>query len=339
MKHVRISADLEGIGGRFEKSPDNFFVEELPLYLPQGEGEHLYVTFEKVGWNTRAVVKRASEIFSVPEREVGYAGLKDRHATTVQTISIPRTSPLEVGKLQADGIRVLEARLHGNKLRTGHLAGNRFRVIVRDTQADPSALLARLESAGLPNFYGDQRFGEGHNNVAHGLRVLRKGPRAAGSKWKARFLLSALQSELFNHYLTTRMIEGAFSTVLVGDVLQKVDSGGIFVSEEPETDQPRFDAFEVSITGPIFGAAMRSAAPETVPAGWEAAALESLELTLDAFARSKKLAPGTRRKLRARVTDTGWERRGDDLELRFTLPPGTYATVLIDELIGATTEE
>jgi tRNA pseudouridine13 synthase len=129
------------------------------------------------------------------------------------------------------------------------------------------------------------------------------------------------------------MERGAHGAVRAGDVLTKVDSGGIFVCREPEVDQARHDRFEVSITGPIFGPEMRRAEGE--PAAWEEAVLAEAGLGIEDFGRMGRIAPGTRRALRAPVREASAEREGEDLIVRFTLPPGSYGTVLLGEVVKA----
>ena len=329
--------DLPGSGGVFTPGPLDFRVEEVPLYEPCGEGEHLYVRFEKVGLTTREVIKRAAAVLDAPEREIGYAGLKDKNATTVQTISVPRVDAAAVSRLEMEGLRVLSALRHKNKLKTGHLAGNVFQCRLRD--APPEALaraqatLAALSAHGLPNFYGSQRFGRRGDNAQQAIGVLRKGPRAAGSKWRARFLVSALQSELFNACLDRRMDEGTFARVQSGDVMVKNVSGGPFVCDSPDDDQPRYDSWEISITGPIVGPKMRRPTDGSYAAALEDAVLADAGLSLDDFRRVRKMAPGTRRPLRARVEDASAElEEAGDLVIRFRLPPGSYATILVAEV-------
>lgn len=334
---VRLTADLPGCGGTFRPGSDDFEVEEIPLYEASGEGEHLYLTIEKVGLGTRDVVRRAVRVFGVDEAEVGYAGLKDKHARTVQTISVRGVSERDARRLEGDGVVVRAVRRHRNKLRVGHLRGNRFRVRIRGVEPGGGerarAVLEALARAGLPNFFGEQRFGRGQSNAEAGREVLRRGPRAAGSKWKAKLFVSALQAELFNAYLEGRMARGAFGEVRAGDLLVKVASGGLFECQEPRVDQARHDRFEVSITGPMFGHSMRT--PGGEPGAWEAEVLARAGLAPADFERAGRIAEGTRRPLRASVAGTGVERVGDDVWLSFELPPGAYATVLVAEVLGA----
>ena len=129
-----LTADLPGTGGLIKETPEDFFVEELPLYLPCGEGEHLYLTVEKKGLTTFELLQRLAGALGVRERDFGYAGLKDARATTRQTVSVPGVSAEQALALTIPGVRILAAKRHRNKLRTGHLAGNRFAIRIREVQ-------------------------------------------------------------------------------------------------------------------------------------------------------------------------------------------------------------
>ena len=160
-----LTSDLPGTGGTLRNRPEDFFVQEVPLYEPSGEGEHLYVEIQKVGLTTREAVNRVATALELSPKDIGVAGLKDRHAVTRQTLSLWKKGLTEEQAMTTpiEGVQVLWADWHANKLKTGHLAGNRFAIKIRDV--DPTAvlklrpLLDRLEKEGLPNYYGEQRFG------------------------------------------------------------------------------------------------------------------------------------------------------------------------------------
>ena len=328
---------LPGPGGTFRESPTDFHVEELPLYEASGEGHHLYVTFEKVGLTTRDVVERIVRELGVPEAEVGYAGLKDKHATTRQTVSICAPQDLPLERLEGEDLRILAVNRHRNKLRVGHLRGNRFRAVIRDADADADAraraILDVLAAHGLPNAYGRQRFGARGDNAVVGMRLVLGTHRARVGRWKLKLLVSAFQSALFNHALADRMARGDLDRVHAGDVMVKVSGSAPFNCAEPEVDQARYEQREIAITGPIFGGKMPAPTPGSAPAAWEAAVLERCGVAPDAFARAGKLAPGTRRALCIPVGDPEVSAADEGLALAFTLEAGAYATVLIDEVV------
>lgn len=154
-----------GVGGAIKQSIEDFVVTEVPLYRPADRGEHTYFEIEKSDLPTLEAVERIARVLGVPARDVGFAGLKDRRAITRQVLSIAGVPPERILALRLSQIRVLWARLHENKLRVGHLLGNRFRIRVRDcliterTRRDLAAIVSTIEREGLPNFYGPQRFG------------------------------------------------------------------------------------------------------------------------------------------------------------------------------------
>ncbi|MBJ6752499.1 tRNA pseudouridine(13) synthase TruD [Geomonas sp. Red421] len=178
-----LTAEVPGIGGTMKNTPDDFIVEEIPAYLPGGQGEHCYVAIEKRGIATLEAVRRLAKALGVQERDIGYAGMKDAVGITRQTVSIPRVAPDKVRTLDIPGIKVLSAVLHGNKLRLGHLKGNRFEIRVRDVApgalAQAEAVLAVLSSRGVPNRFGAQRYGVQGNTHDIGAAMLRRDFRAA----------------------------------------------------------------------------------------------------------------------------------------------------------------
>ena len=163
-----LTADLPGTGGIMKETPEDFLVAEIPLYLPCGEGEHTFAEIEKRGITTFEALRRVAKALDVAERDLGYAGMKDARGVTRQTFSIPRVAPERVLALELPGIRVLSAVLHKNKLKLGHLRGNRFslrlREVATDAEAKASAVLAVLARRGVPNYFGEQRFGRRGDN-------------------------------------------------------------------------------------------------------------------------------------------------------------------------------
>lgn len=332
-----VTADLPGTGGIAKVVPEDFRVDEIPAYLPSGAGEHLFVRVEKRGRNTREVVQELARRLGVSERGAGVAGQKDRHALTTQWISFAGARPERALGLEGEGFRVLEAALHGNKLRTGHLRGNRFEVRLRGTGPDglqrARAIADALAVRGFANFYGPQRFGRFGDNAEVG-RLLLQGAddprvRRVRDRTQRRFLVSAFQSEIFNRVLAARIAEGTWATPLPGDVLQKLPAGGMFVCEEPAVDGPRVASFELSITGPMPGRKARLA-PRGAPAALEERMLAESGVTWEQLARSPD-AEGARRPLRLPVAiDVRADEEG--LVAAFELPPGAYATMVLREI-------
>ena len=338
-----LTADLPGTGGRIKQAPEDFEVEEIPAYQPSGEGGFLYLWVEKRDMGADYFVRQVARRLDLAVGDVGTAGLKDRHAITRQMVSVPDRAADRVDQLNGDGLRLLHVGRHGNKLRPGHLHGNRFRVLVRDVRPDAAArlpaLLDRLREHGLPNVYGPQRFGRDGETARLGLSLLRGEPPAtaaglrqprASYKFLRKLALSAAQSVLFNRYLARRMADGLFRRVLPGDVMAKRPFGGLFVAAELAVEQARFDARQTVTTGPIFGRKMFAAAGEA--AVREAAVLEEAALAPAAFTGFGKLLQGTRRPNLVYLDDLAAALDTDGLRLTFTLPAGTYATVLLREI-------
>ena len=176
-----LTADLPGISGRIKSQPEDFVVEEIPLYAPSGEGQHVYALIEKRGLSTFAAIRSIARALKIPPGNIGSAGLKDAHAVTRQTLSINLVSPEAVAALEVPNIKILKVDRHRNKLKTGHLAGNRF--IIRVRQVEPAAqaaaqtILDQLSEKGVPNYFGRQRFGVRHNTDRIGEAMLRDNPK------------------------------------------------------------------------------------------------------------------------------------------------------------------
>ncbi len=332
-----LTAALPGTGGALRTVPEDFVVDEVPAYPPSGAGDHVFVRVEKRGLTTAQAVQRISRTLGVNERDVGVAGTKDRHAVTRQWLSLPPpVTPEQAMALGVaiDDVRVLEASRHGHKLRTGHVRANRFvlrvRGVVPDAEARARAILEVLaRPPGAPNFYGEQRFGREGDNAARGRELLAGGKPPRDRKL-ARLLVSALQSELFNAWLTARMTDGLYARVLAGDVLHKV-GGGMFTCEDAATDEPRLLAGEVIVTGPMFGDKRRAAAGDA--GAREDAILAAAGLARDSFASVRAIAEGTRRDASVQVGEPSVTADGETLEVAFTLPGGAYATTVMREVM------
>lgn len=389
---------LPGIEGRFKERPEDFVVEEVPLYEPCGEGEHLYVWIEKQGLTTEEAIRRLARACELKPRDIGAAGLKDRRAITRQWLSLSRAPQSEpkLARLQDPALKILEIRRHRNKLKKGHLKGNRFRIRIR--QAGPEAagraraILSVLEAEGLANAFGRQRFGVEDSNPELGKRMLQgppesfldlllggpvepvgpgriqesrrlyraedyKGALAAlpGAPSAERsalrslvekpgdpsraivaiprrqrlFFASALQSALFNAYLDgRRRLDPA---PLPGEVVFLHDRGASFLVEDPAAEKERWQSFELSPSGPIFGPQLlRPTRPELL--GLEDQILEEAGLSLEDFAGPLGLR-GQRRALRIPLRGVEVIDDEDDVQLSFELPKGAYATAVVEELL------
>jgi tRNA pseudouridine13 synthase len=318
--------------------PEDFIVVEEPMYLASGEGDHTFLYVEKRGRTTEQVARELARAAHVSPRDVGYAGRKDRHALTRQWFSLEGLEPEHALDFDLPGVKVLEARRHAHKLKTGHLRGNRFDITLRrDGECEIESIRMRadeLERRGMPNRYGEQRFGRTGDNALQARRLLEGGPPPRDRR-AARFLISAFQSEVFNAVLDERA--DTFDRVELGDLARVEESGGLFWVDDLERELPRAEAFEISATGPIFGKKMRA------PVG-EVARLE--RKVFDRFGLPAELANlslprgirarGSRRPLRVRPAELEVTplAQGGGLRVQCGLPSGAYVTILLELLVG-----
>ncbi|HEY0821767.1 MAG TPA: tRNA pseudouridine(13) synthase TruD, partial [Rhizobacter sp.] len=312
-----------GASATLKRLNEDFRVTELPLQLPSGEGEHLWLDIEKNGANTAFVAQQLAAATGVQERDVGYAGLKDRYAITRQWFSIYlphgkgegtwKGETPDLTRLQHAEFKVLSQSRHVKKLRPGDLQGNRFRIVLRDVTGDRGAIDANLEavaSHGVPNYFGAQRFGHDGGNVQQGRAMLARELRVRDPKKKGLYL-SAVRSFVFNEVLALRIQQGLWGQTLPGDVMD-------------EAGRP---------TGPLWG---RGRVTSTDQA-------QALEMSV--AERHAALCDGLehagleqeRRALVASPADMSWEwPQADQLVLTFSLAAGNYATSVLNEILRTT---
>lgn len=331
------------LSARIRSAPEDFRVEELPSFAASGSGEHLLLTVEKRGMNTAFAAKRLAQWAGVGEVAIGYAGLKDRHAATVQRFSVhlPKRVAPDLAALESDDLRVLEHHWHAKKLPRGALAGNRFVLALReidaqgeDARAAIESRLRRIAAEGVPNYFGEQRFGRDGDNVANALAMF-AGRRVR--REQRSLLLSAARSELFNRVLAARVRDGSWAGLrdgagLDGEVWSLAGSRSVF---GPEPWSPalaeRLAGFDIHPSGPLWGRGeLRStgaarALELTALEGEQAAALRA---ALEAAGLDQE-----RRALRLRPEQMQWRWLDERaLEVGFVLPAGAYATVVLAEL-------
>ena len=318
---------------RIKLNPADFVVEEVALYAPTGEGAFTLARVRKEGVTTEEVARRWSRRLGIESSQVGFAGRKDRRSISDQWLSVPGWWPDLGDQVDDDRVEVLEVARSHHRLRPGDLEANRFRVVIRDLAPGEAAeaveRLATLRNRGLVNRFGVQRFGKDAGNAEAGRRVL-EGELRQGSSRQRRFLVSAFQAELFNRFIERRPVPP--HTLMLGDLAILHSNGRQRRIADPIADQAFADRLELSPTGPIYGAKMRS--PSGAPGQlerelWAEQALP--EWTRPRLPRN--LVPsGARRPLRVPIEELGYELHEEGLEVRFRLPPGSYATVLIDSL-------
>jgi len=322
--------------GVIRREPADFRVTEIPLVEPAGQGNHLWLEIEKTGANTDWVAGRLARAAGVHPREVGFAGMKDRHAVTRQwfSVGLQEAARPDWQDWSVDGVTVLQARRHSRKLQRGALRGNRFRLLVRDLDGAGGELEARLRSVadhGVPNYFGPQRFGHDGRNVTRALHWLEHGGRIR--KPTRGIYLSALRSLLFNRVLSARVAERSWDRLLDGEIAQLDGSRALFDCALPdETLRNRCAEHDIHPTGPLPGRGGKR--PARAAADCEARALADAGAVVEALERAGLEA--SRRSLRLVPRGFEWSVEGGVLELAFELPAGGFATSVLRELVSVT---
>jgi tRNA pseudouridine13 synthase len=314
--------------------PGDFLVDELSAVEPGGAGGHLWLWVRKVGANTDWVAGQLARVAGCPVRDVGYAGMKDRHAVTRQWFSVPVPPGKDLAWPLWDiaDVTIESARLHDRKLKRGALAGNRFRIVLRELAGDRDDLVCRLEQVGqrgVANYFGPQRFGFGGQNVQRGVRWLHFGGRLPRSK--RSIYLSAVRSFLFNEVLAERVRQGQWDQLLDGDIAMLDGTHSIFCCTLPDHElQSRCAVFDLHPTGPLPG--VDGLLPERAAALVEQGVLQPFMELVEALRAAR--VDSDRRSLRLCVRALQWSFDDDSLSLEFELPPGAYATTVISELVS-----
>lgn len=323
-------------GGSLRRIAEDFRVAEIPLLEPGGTGEHVWLWVRKRNANTPQVAEQLADFAGVHPRQVSYAGLKDRRAVTEQwfSVQLPGRAMPDWNAIESDTFTVLRHARHSRKLRRGALRGNAFRICIRDLQADMNTLQQRLQllaDQGVPNYFGEQRFGRDGSNLRTADRLFHN-PARRLARTKRSLALSAARSFLFNRVLSERVAAGSWNRPLPGDALQLQGSHSFFVATEIDAElQARAQAGDIHPTGPLHGRGQP-------PVQGASLALEAQVLAAyPDWCRGLEAAglKQERRALRLPVSDLQWRSlAADALVLEFSLPAGAYATSVLRELLG-----
>jgi tRNA pseudouridine13 synthase len=322
-------------GGRIRVEPEDFFVDEVLGFEPDGAGSHVVLRVEKRGANTGWVAAQLARAGGVHVRDVGFSGHKDRRALTRQAFSIPwpAATPLDAClALAGEGYRVLSADRHGRKLRPGSHRANRFVLVLRDLDGAVAAIDERLRligEQGVPNYFGPQRFGRDGGNLAR-VRAWAEGGPAPRDRAQRGFALSAARSELFNLVLDERVRRGDWSRLLRGEAVMLDGRRSFFPA--PLIDavlEERAGRMDVHASGPLWG---RGESPATDVAREVEDSVGIREPALIALLAAQGL-DHERRSLRLPVRALSWTHEARALRVEFELPRGTFATAVLHELL------
>ena len=317
---------------RLKAFPEDFVVVEDLGFEPDGNGEHIFVYVRKREENSAWIAGLLAKAAGVPRSAVTWAGLKDRHAVTEQWfgIHLPGKEEPDLHVIENENIQILKQQRHSRKLRTGALKGNYFRILLRDLVAD-SELEKRLQlisEQGVPNYFGEQRFGRNGNNL-DGAESMFQGRRIKDRDKRSLFL-SAARSYLFNLVVSERIKQGLASRLLPGDCLMLSGSNSFF--SEPEVSdelQSRLDSGDIGLSAPLWGRGRTTSQGEALD-------FESQTLLPFAAWQTGLEAAGLSQERRTLLLKPGnlhWTWHEDGLVLDFWLPAGTYATSIIRELV------
>jgi tRNA pseudouridine13 synthase len=314
------------------QTPEDFQVVEIPSFVPEGEGEHEFLLIRKTGENTDWVAKLLASFCQIPVKDVGYAGKKDRHAITEQWFSVrlPLTRKIDWSLFGGDSIQVLDSVRHQRKLRLGALLGNRFTIRLKhlSNEVDFVERLEKIKS-GVPNYFGEQRFGRDGGNLVKGLALI-NGEFKERQRHKKGLYISAVRSWLFNQVTSERVAQGLWHNIMHGDMMMLNGSRSHFLAEAADTALvARLKEYNIHLSGPLWGRGATLVTDEgaiwegSVLAPW-ASVTEGLEhLGLQQERRALRLVPEGLRAIK--------ESEGQWL-LSFSLPAGSFATSILREL-------
>jgi tRNA pseudouridine13 synthase len=327
------SLGAPGGSGVIRSCPEDFIVEEIAKVQPSGEGGHLWLWVQKRSANTDWVARELARAAGCAFRDVGFAGLKDRHAVTLQWFSVPVTGDAcgNLDNAGIEGVQILASQRHTRKLKRGTLSGNRFRLKIRGLSCDrvqTEQRLQKIRSQGVPNYFGPQRFGRGGQNVQRGYDLLKRRTRLQRNK--RSIYLSALRSYLFNQVLAQRVRQGNWNSMLDGDLAMLEGTQSVFACDMPNPDiEDRCRRLDIHPTGPLPGVA--GTQPDREAAELERSVLENWSDLTNVLCAQRVQA--SRRSLRLHPAEFAWKFGDSELDLTFVLSAGSYATTVLREIL------
>ncbi len=322
--------------GLIRHCPEDFIVDEISAIEPDGEGEHVLLQIRKRNTNTEWLAKQLARLAAVVAKDVSYAGLKDRQAVTTQWFSVRLAGKDEPDwdELNNDEFEVLQVHRHSRKLRRGALKGNRFELRIRELCCDPLTLENRLEkikSQGVPNYFGEQRFGIDGANLDRATAMF-EGKRIK-SRHQRSMYLSAARSQLFNRVLSQRVAGQSWNQAIDGDAMLLAGSNSFFSIDHVDDEiRQRIEKFDIHPSGILWG---RGRA-ETKACAAEMEAALAKQFPLFCTGLEKAGLKAARRALRVMPENMAWtyEPEQKQLILSFELPAGAYATMVLREIVN-----
>jgi len=318
--------------GVIRQRPEDFKVVETLSFTPSGTGDHVYLYIEKTNANTDWVASQLANIADLKSVDVGYAGLKDRHAVTQQWFSLHMPNQTEPNWSDLpDSIQVLSKTRHEKKLKTGAIAQNNFELCIRDLQCDEIALekrLNKIQAQGVPNYFGAQRFGRNNANVQRFVSL--GGNRKRMKRQQRSILISSARSYLFNHILSMRISLNNWDQIIDGDVLMLDGSRSVFAADiTDESLLQRLSNLEIHPAGILWGSGkqiMSKSAARLVN--------EVIELNPSITEALAKIGASlSHRAMRIKVKSLNWKLEGEQLKIKFSLVSGAYATSVLSEFL------
>ena len=327
------------LSGLVKQQNADFIVKEIPGFEPDGHGDHVYLTVTKTGLTTAEVSKKLQQFCHVHHRDIGFAGLKDKHAISTQVFSINLSGQLSSKKepdwqsFDVSGISIDQVSRHPRKLKRGVLKGNRFELFIRDISGDQSRLddlLRSIAEFGVPNYFGQQRFGNQQKNINSVLDWF-AGKKTRISRDERSILLSSVRSMIFNAILDQRIKTSSWNKLLPGEVINLDGTERHFQEPIDDTLLKRNVELDVHPTGALAGKSSRALEPTDEAGELESEILNQYSGWVDQLVALNM--DHARRPLRIAVRDLDWQREGNNLRLAFSLRSGAYATVVLREIL------
>ena len=324
---------VNGVSANFKLEPEDFQVSEVLGFEPSGEGEHLFLQIKKTNLTTEALILEVAKCLSVAKRDIGYCGLKDKFAVTDQWLSVIWPIKEPIPSLSGSNWQVMSAVRHNKKLKRGIHQANHFVICLKKLSGDSSLLDKRLQEIalnGFPNYFGTQRFGRGGANVEKAEKLFNRVIKC--KPFQRSIYYSAVRSFLFNNYLSLRIEQDSWNKAVDGDSFNLDGSNALFGPEDKIDSSliERMRAYDIHPVGPLFG----DGESRLTASAFELQQAVEDEYPVLVEGLKKARVKTAYRPLRVMPKSLNWQIEKNDCELQFSLPSGSYATALIDQLVN-----